>query len=344
VEYAAWRARPEPEIVAPRVADQVRARATVNRALASAPTGRTLRDEELTELLDAYGIELWPRVPVGSADEAVAAAERLGWDVVLKATAAHLRNRPDLAHVWRNIFTPEEMRQAWESMQPMGGTGGDGAVRTGGDGPGGDGPGGEPGAQRVRTARLDADRLGADRLGAVGPGAVGPGAVGAGAETPGADERRADGARSGFVVQRNAPPGVPVAIKGVEDPLFGPVVSFGVSGAASELLGDRSYRIPPMDPLDAAEMVREIKAAPLLLGYRGSVPVDTRPVEELLLRLAQLKNDLPQVRELDLDLVVVGQEGAQVLTAAARVEPALEARSDWYVRRMAGQIGETTAG
>jgi acyl-CoA synthetase (NDP forming) len=122
------------------------------------------------------------------------------------------------------------------------------------------------------------------------------------------------------------------------------VVSFGVSGMASELLADRSYRIPPMHALDAAEMVREIKAAPLLLGYRGSVPVDTGPVEDLLLRVAQLKNDLPQVRRLDLDLVVVGQDGAQVLTASARVEPAVDARSDWYVRRMAGQAGETLPG
>ena len=87
----------------------------------------------------------------------------------------------------------------------------------------------------------------------------------------------------GFVVQRVAPVGVPVSVRGVEDPLFGPVVSFGVSGPATELLGDRAYRIPPMTALDAAEMVRDIKAAPLLLGYRGSEPVDIDAVERLLL-------------------------------------------------------------
>ena len=122
-------------------------------------------------------------------------------------------------------------------------------------------------------------------------------------------------AAAGFIVQRVAPPGVPVTLGGMEDPLFGPVVSFGVSGPATELLGDRSYRIPPMHSGDASDMVREIRAAPLLFGYRGSEEVDVDAVEHLLLRVAQLKNDLPQVRSLELNLVLVGAHGATVLNA-----------------------------
>jgi acyl-CoA synthetase (NDP forming)/GNAT superfamily N-acetyltransferase len=274
VEYSAWLARPEGEIVAPAEADQVRARTVVNQVLAKAPEGRDLDDAELAAVLEAYGVGLWERVPVETEDEAVAAGARLGWDVVLKATADHLRHRPDLAHVWRNIDNEEEMRDAWQTMQAL-------------------------------------------------------------------IESRAT---AGFVVQRTSPAGVPVAIHGVEDPLFGPVVSLGISGAMSELLGDVSFRIPPMDAFDAAEMVREIKASPLLLGYRGSVPVDTDALEDLLLRVAQLKNDLPQLRSLDLALVIVGAVGATVLTAAGRVEPAVDARTDWYVRRMAGPVGETLPG
>jgi acyl-CoA synthetase (NDP forming) len=151
-------------------------------------------------------------------------------------------------------------------------------------------------------------------------------------------------ATADFVVQRVAPAGVPIAVHAVEDPLFGPVLSFGVSGAFSELLGDCAFRIPPMNAHDAHEMVREIKAAPLLLGYRGSVPVDTEALELLLLKLAQLKKDLPQVRVVELPLVIVGLRGATVLTASARVEPAVDARSDWYARRMATQVGETFPG
>lgn len=274
VEYAAWLARPEGEVVAPPEADQVRARSTVMQALAEAPTGRDLSDAEVGEVLSAYGIDVWERIPVDSADSAVTAGRRLGGDVVLKATADHLRHRPDLGHVWRNIDSEEEMRDAWENMQAL------------------------------VESRATAD----------------------------------------FVVQRNAPAGVPVAIYAIEDPLFGPVVSYGVSGAASELLGDCAFRIPPMNAMDAAEMVREIRAAPLLLGYRGSEPVDTGALEHLLMQVARVKNDLPQLRTLDLSLVIVGSRSATVLTTAARVEPAVDARSDWYARRMAREEGDTGAG
>ena len=121
-------------------------------------------------------------------------------------------------------------------------------------------------------------------------------------------------------------------------------MSFGVSGAATELLGDRSYRIPPMHGGEAAEMVREIKAAPLLFGYRGSEKVDVDAVEWLLLRIAQLKNDLPQVRAVDLNLVLVGADGATVLNAVGRVEPVADARSDWFTRRMSAVTGDTLHG
>jgi hypothetical protein len=70
--------------------------------------------------------------------------------------------------------------------------------------------------------------------------------------------------------------------------------------------------------------------------------VDTAALEHLLLKVAQVKNDLPQLRTLDLSLVIVGIRGATVLTTAARVEPAVDARSDWYTRRMAGTEGDTT--
>jgi acyl-CoA synthetase (NDP forming) len=274
VDYAEWRRKPEGDLVTPEEVDLPRARSIVNRVLVEATEGRELSFLELRELLDAYGIELWDRREVTSEDEAVEAAKEFGYDVVLKATAEHLRQRPDLAHVWRNIDTEAEMRDAWQTMYEL------------------------------------------------------------------IDHPEA----AGFVVQKNSEPGVPVAIAGMEDPLFGPVVSFGVSGPATELLGDRSYRIPPMHSGEAAEMVREIKAAPLLFGYRGSEKVDVVSIERLLLRIAQLKNDLPQVRALDLNLILAGADGATVLNAVARVEPVADARSDWFVRRMSVPAGDTLHG
>jgi acyl-CoA synthetase (NDP forming) len=121
-------------------------------------------------------------------------------------------------------------------------------------------------------------------------------------------------------------------------------VSFGIAGPATELLGDRSYRIPPMHGGDASDMVREVRSAPLLHGYRGSEPVDVGAVERLLLRVAQLKNDLPQIRSVELDLVLVGTQGAAVLNGTARAEHVGDVRSDWFVRRLSTQPGDTLHG
>jgi hypothetical protein len=88
-------------------------------------------------------------------------------------------------------------------------------------------------------------------------------------------------------------------------------------------------------------MVREIRSAPMLFGYRGSDVVDIDEVERLIQRVAQLQNDLPQVRSLELSLVLAGAHGATVLTAAGRVEPVADPRSDWFVRRMQSLPGDT---
>jgi hypothetical protein len=88
-------------------------------------------------------------------------------------------------------------------------------------------------------------------------------------------------------------------------------------------------------------MVREVKAAPMLFGYRGTEVVDVEEVERLIRRVAQLQNDLPQVSALTLDLVLAGPHGAHVLTANGRVEPVADPRSDWFVRRMPALPGDT---
>jgi len=271
VDYAVWLRTPDTPPPDEEHVDRQDARRLVNELLMHHPEGRDLEVDEQSRLLAAYGIELWQTRPVSSLEEALAAAEQVGYDVVLKATAEHLRHRPDMAHVWRNIDTPEEMRDAWASLN------------------------------RIIS----------------------------------------DPTRAGFVVQKNAPPGVPVALSSMEDPLFGPVVSFGVGGPMTELLADRSYRIPPLAEHDAEDMVREVRASPLLFGYRGSEIVDVTQVERLVRRVAQLQHDLPQVRALSLPLVLAGAEGAAVLGASVRIEPVVDPRSDWFVRRLSRQAGDT---
>ncbi|MGH3360603.1 MAG: acetate--CoA ligase family protein, partial [Nocardioidaceae bacterium] len=269
VAYAEWAGRPQGEQAH---FDDLRtgdAHVLLTQSLRGAPHGRDLELEDTHQLLAHYGVDLWTLHRVDSLDEALAAGERLDWDVVLKATAPHLRTRPDLAHVWRNIDDEADMRHAWESL----------------------------------TAIIDVPEA------------------------------------AQFVVQRMSPPGTPISIRAVEDPLFGPLVSFGLSGAPSELLGDRAYRIPPLTDVDAAAMVREIKSAPLLLGYRGSEPADVDAIEELLQRVAVLKDDQPELAELNLDLVLAGAHGTTVLNATARTAPATDNRSEWFVRRMSRPVG-----
>jgi acyl-CoA synthetase (NDP forming)/GNAT superfamily N-acetyltransferase len=143
-----------------------------------------------------------------------------------------------------------------------------------------------------------------------------------------------DPATADFVVQKHAPGGVPISIRSFEDPLFGPVVCFGVSGPIVELLGDWAYRIPPLDRHDVAAMVREVKSSPLLFGYRGAEPVDIDAVEDLIARVAQMQHDLPQITSLEIRLALAGRQGVSVLTAAARLAVVKDPRPDSFVRRM----------
>ena len=153
-----------------------------------------------------------------------------------------------------------------------------------------------------------------------------------------------DPAHAEFIVQRTAASGVPIAIGGLEDPLFGPVIWFSISGALTDLVGDKAYRIPPISALDAAEMVRSIKAAPLLFGYRGSQLVNVSAIEDLLRRVALMKIDLPQLHSIDLGLVHATPEAAIVLSATASVRPVADPRSDLFVRRLNAHPADTLPG
>ncbi|MEU4894673.1 GNAT family N-acetyltransferase [Streptomyces sp. NPDC044780] len=125
----------------------------------------------------------------------------------------------------------------------------------------------------------------------------------------------------GLVVQRMAPRGVDTVVRAAIDPAAGAVLSFGLAGAPSELLGDTAHSLVPVTGRDAAELIRSIRTAPLLFGWRGSKPVDTAALEELLLRVSRLVDDHPEVVAVDLEPVVVAQQGLSVLGASARLAP-----------------------
>ncbi|HEX4222486.1 MAG TPA: acetate--CoA ligase family protein, partial [Pseudonocardiaceae bacterium] len=119
-----------------------------------------------------------------------------------------------------------------------------------------------------------------------------------------------------MIVQRMVPRGTSCVIGLQDDPSFGSLVSFGLSGIVSDLLGDRAYRAVPLTDADAAALITEPRAAPLLTGYGGGEPVDTDALAELVLRVNALAEDLPEVRTLVLDPVLAAPSGASVSSAA----------------------------
>jgi acyl-CoA synthetase (NDP forming)/GNAT superfamily N-acetyltransferase len=135
------------------------------------------------------------------------------------------------------------------------------------------------------------------------------------------------------VVQGMAPRGVDTVVRAVIDPAAGAVLSFGLAGAASQLLGDMAHRLVPVTDREATSLVRSIRTAPLLFGWRGSTPVDTPALEELLLRVSRLVDDHPEVVAVTLEPVVVAPHGVSVLGATVRLAPP-PARDDLGPRTM----------
>ena len=249
--YGTWREKDKGE---PVVRDGIRrsaAREIIDRVLADYPEGRALTDDESHELLAAYGIDLWRRVEVDSAAEAVAAADSLGYPVVLKSLSPLVRGQSLLDGVRVDLRDADTVAVAFETMDQ-------------------------------NLAPLDANY---------------------------------------FVVQKMANRGVSCVLGSVEDPLFGPVISFSLAGSPTELIGDIAYRIPPLTDVDAREIVDDIKLAPLLNGHRGATPVDRAAIEDVLGRLSLMSDDFLELASVVLNPVMAHAQGATVLGAEIQVAP-----------------------
>ncbi|MEK7281726.1 MAG: acetate--CoA ligase family protein [Chloroflexota bacterium] len=124
----------------------------------------------------------------------------------------------------------------------------------------------------------------------------------------------------GVTVQKMAPPGVEVIAGMSTDPQFGPVLMFGLGGVWVEVLKDVAFRLIPISPKDAREMISEIKGFPLLQGYRGHEPVDTAALEEVLLDVSQMVEMTPAIRELDINPLFAYKQGVVAVDARVVVE------------------------
>ena len=251
-DYGQWRDKDKGETVVRDGIDRWAARALLDRVLEEDPEGRALTSDEASELLGAYGIDVWPRYEAATADEAVAAAEAVGYPVVVKSLSPLVRGQAMLEGIRVDLHDAQSVRAAFEALDR-------------------------------RLAPMDANY---------------------------------------FVVQRMAGPGVSTVLSTIEDPLFGPVVSFSIAGAPTKLLDDIAYRIPPLTDVDVRELVDGIKLSPLLTGHDGAAPVDRAALEDVLGRLSIMSDDFLELSSVELNPVIAHTSGVTVLGADVMITPA----------------------
>jgi len=124
----------------------------------------------------------------------------------------------------------------------------------------------------------------------------------------------------GILVQEMAPTSTEVIVGATKDPQFGPALMFGLGGIFVEVLKDVTFRIAPITESDAREMITEVKAYPILKGYRGQPPADIDAIVNILLNTSKLVMDHQEIKELDLNPIMVYQKGAKTVDARIILE------------------------
>ena len=131
---------------------------------------------------------------------------------------------------------------------------------------------------------------------------------------------KADAKIQGILVQKMAPKGTEIIIGGLKDPQFGQTLMFGLGGVFVEILKDVTFRIAPIDESNAKSMIKEIKAYPILQGYRGQPPVDEGAIVNILLAASRLLMDLRMINQMDLNPIMAYEKGASVVDARILID------------------------
>ncbi|MDJ0320331.1 bifunctional GNAT family N-acetyltransferase/acetate--CoA ligase family protein [Pseudarthrobacter sp. PS3-L1] len=267
VNYSQWVDRDHGVFEEPEGCRVEEARAEVEQLLVKV-TGEQLLALDQTQtasLLGHYGITVLPSMGFDTADQAIAAAETLGWPVVLKTTDPGLRHRLDLGGVRLDIEDAEALRRD------------------------------------ITTTRRALAGYGSPSL----------------------------------EVQSMAPVGQACVMRAIEDPLLGPVVSFGMAGDAVNLLDDWAHRVPPLSGSDVRDFIRAPRASKKLFGYQGLPSVDVAALEDLVARLTFLKDTHPEIALVEFNPVLAGTDGLAILAADIKIgNPAR--RTDSARRAMRG--------
>ena len=134
-------------------------------------------------------------------------------------------------------------------------------------------------------------------------------------------------------VQTMVPVGQACTFRAIEDPLLGPVISFGLAGDAVNLLDDWAHRVPPLSGSDVQDFIRAPRASRKLFGYQGLPAVDVAALEDLAARLTRLKDNHPEIALVHFNPVLAGPDGASILAADVRIANAAQ-RTDSARRAM----------
>jgi len=125
---------------------------------------------------------------------------------------------------------------------------------------------------------------------------------------------------AGVLVQEMAPQSTEVIVGAIKDPQFGPTIMFGLGGIFVEVLKDVNFRIAPLTENDAMEMIIQLKAYPLLKGFRNMPAADISALEQILCEVSHLVMENPEIKELDLNPIMAYQKGAKTVDARIILE------------------------
>jgi acyl-CoA synthetase (NDP forming) len=209
--------------------------------------GKSIAEGEALALLSDYGIPVVRAEPAANVEDALSAAELVGWPVAVKTSVQGALHKSDVRGVVLGVAGPAQLEAAYADL---------------------------------------AARLGPEVL-----------------------------------VEAMAPPGVELALGLVNDPQFGPLVMIAAGGLLIEVLKDRRFALPPLDPTRARRMLDRLAARPLLDGVRGQPAADLDAVAATIVRLSVLAQDLgDRIDALDVNPLIAGPDGC--VAADALVIPA----------------------
>jgi acetyltransferase len=215
-----------------------------------------LSTTESKALLTAFHIPTMRSIEVRSANEALVAAEQLGFPVAMKIASHQITHKSDVGGVRLNIESAPEVRSAYNQL-----------------------------VESVHRRKPDAKIIGAT-----------------------------------IEKMCRKPHGRELMIGVIRDAVFGPVISFGAGGTAVEVMKDRAVAVPPLNQFIIHDIISQTRVAKLLGAFRNLPPVNMEAIEEVLLHVSAMTCELPEIQELDINPLIVDEEGAIAVDARIVVD------------------------